>query len=95
MKKTGNVRCVVRTRPSANYAADVFQIHEDSKGITVTRRKDPLQKTQEIGQAPPPKPQTSHTQQEKWAFSFDHVLHNSTQEQVYNDCGKLTQIYSF
>lgn len=61
-----HVQVCVRTRPSANYADKNLTISPDAGTIDVFVPKAPNQ--------------TINNQLERWAFKFDNVLHNVTQQ---------------
>lgn len=70
-----NVRVVVRARPTASFANEIFQFHEASDSIDMRLPKD--------DSAGP-----VNNQQESWHFKVDKVLVNATQEQVFERCAQ-------
>ena len=62
------VQVVVRTRPTASFAADNIVVGEDRKTMTVR-----------VPKADNPNAQDS------WGFRYDGVLHNASQETVYQE----------
>lgn len=69
------VKVVVRTRPTASFASKNLTIDLDQKSIEAFIPKD---NTQGL----------INNQQEHWKFQFDEILHNSSQEDVYDVCGR-------
>lgn len=72
MGKT-NVRVVVRARPTANYASEIFHLNEGSDSIDMRLPKD-----ESAG--------IVNNQQESWHFKLEKVLANASQEQVFECC---------
>ena len=72
--KSKHVKVVIRTRPTAAFAQDILQFGSDKKSIHIH-----IPKGEEGGYI--------NNQQEDWDFRFDNILHNSSQEIVYDDCG--------
>jgi kinesin family protein 6/9 len=70
-----NVKVVIRTRPTANFASKNLQIDPTSNHINVNIPKD-----EHGGHV--------NNQQESWRFKFDKILHNSSQEDVFDACCK-------
>ena len=68
------VRVVVRTRPTATFAADNLAIDSERSKIQVTLR--------------PHQEGTLDNRRSSWNFQFDDVLHNASQETVYTTCVK-------
>ncbi|KAI8807050.1 P-loop containing nucleoside triphosphate hydrolase protein [Cladochytrium replicatum] len=68
-----HVKVVVRTRPTSDFAQDMVRISEDQKTIQVH-----VPKNADGG--------FINNQQEDWHFRFDRVLHNASQEAVYDEC---------
>ncbi|CAJ1336551.1 unnamed protein product, partial [Effrenium voratum] len=68
-----NVRVVVRARPTANFAAENFQLNEAADSIDMRLPKD-----ESAGLV--------NNQQESWHFKLDKVLSNASQQQVYDLC---------
>ena len=69
------VKVAVRTRPTASFASQNIRIDLDKKTIDVHIPKD---STQGI----------INNQQEDWKFKFDEILHNSSQEAVYDSMAR-------
>jgi len=67
------VRVVLRARPTANKADDIFQFSEASDSIDMR-----LPKEESAGAV--------NNQQESWHFKVDKVLQNASQEQVFDCC---------
>lgn len=70
-----NVKVVIRTRPTANFASKNLQIDTTSNHMNVNIPKD-----EHGGHV--------NNQQESWRFKFDKILHNSSQEDVFDSCCK-------
>ena len=64
------VKVIVRTRPTANFASKNLKLDIEKKTIEVFIPKDSSQGL-------------INNQQENWKFRFTELLHNSTQEEVY------------
>ncbi|KAI8822057.1 P-loop containing nucleoside triphosphate hydrolase protein [Fimicolochytrium jonesii] len=73
MSKSKHVKVVVRTRPTADIAEHMVQFSPDRKAVHVH-----IPKSAEGG--------FINNQQEDWDFRFDSVLHNASQEAVYDEC---------
>ena len=69
------VKVAVRTRPTASFASQNIQIDLDKKTIDVHIPKDSSQGI-------------INNQQEDWKFKFDEILHNSSQEAVYDSMAR-------
>lgn len=67
-----NVRCFVRTKPTTTFPDEVMTLQGDGKGITMHLKR------RESGG-------TVNNQPEHFAFSFDRVLHEATQQAVYDE----------
>lgn len=65
-----NIQVCVRTRPTSSFAHDCLNVDPEKKTIHV--------------HMPKPTGQHINNQQEDWSFKFDQLLHNSSQEQVYD-----------
>lgn len=67
-----NVKVCIRTRPTGRFAEGNLRLGADRRHIDVHI----------------PKAQGLHinNQQEDWAFDYDNVLHNASQDAVYDDC---------
>ncbi|OMJ90760.1 hypothetical protein SteCoe_6838 [Stentor coeruleus] len=70
-----SIRVIIRTRPTANFASKNLKIDIEKKTIEAFIPKDSDQGL-------------INNQQENWKFKFDEFLHNSTQEEVYDTCGR-------
>ncbi|OMJ86652.1 hypothetical protein SteCoe_11804 [Stentor coeruleus] len=70
-----SIRVIIRTRPTANFASKNLKIDIEKKTIEAFIPKDDNQGL-------------INNQQENWKFKFDEFLHNSTQEEVYDICGR-------
>ena len=66
------VKVFVRTRPTSHFAQDVIQFGSDKKTIHIHVPKDA---------------HGGHinNQNENWDFKFDRILHNASQESVYEE----------
>lgn len=62
------VKVVIRTRPTASFAADNITVGDDNSQLSVRMLKS-----------------DNHNAQDAWSWKFDAVLHNSSQETVYNE----------
>jgi len=69
------VKVIVRTRPTSNFASKNVQLDLENKKIEAHIPKD---NTQGL----------INNQQEHWKFNFDEILHNSSQEEVYDVCAR-------
>ncbi|CEL95636.1 unnamed protein product [Vitrella brassicaformis CCMP3155] len=67
-----HVRVVVRTRPTGRFAEQTFRIHEDTNAIDVKLPKS------DVGG-------TVNNQVDSFSFKFDRVLHNASQERVFDE----------
>nr|KAJ3415963.1 Kinesin-like protein kif9 [Polyrhizophydium stewartii] len=72
--KSKHVRVVIRTRPTSAFAQDVISFGVDKKSLHIH-----IPKNAEWG--------FINNQQENWDFKFDNILHNASQEVVYDECG--------
>eukprot|EP01006_Ploeotia_vitrea_P062631 TRINITY_DN84155_c0_g1_i1.p1 TRINITY_DN84155_c0_g1~~TRINITY_DN84155_c0_g1_i1.p1 ORF type:complete len:738 (+),score=94.03 TRINITY_DN84155_c0_g1_i1:49-2262(+) len=70
------VRVVLRTRPTDNFASDCINLLDDGRGLTIHL---PRKKKRD---------NYVNNQQEDWAFNFDSLLHNATQEMVYTSAAQ-------
>ncbi|TPX60633.1 hypothetical protein SpCBS45565_g07442 [Spizellomyces sp. 'palustris'] len=73
MSKAKHVKVVIRTRPTSDYAQDTIKFTGDGKGVHIH-----IPKNVEGG--------FINNQQENWDFRFDSILHNVSQETVYEEC---------
>ena len=69
------VKVVVRTRPTPNFATKNLKIDLEKRTIEAFIPKDFAQGL-------------INNQQENWKFKFDEFLHNSSQEDTYEVCGR-------
>lgn len=74
MASKNAVKVFIRTKPTSNFAQDMINIMDDNKTINVK-----LTKKKEGG--------FINNQQESWGFSFDEVMNNLSQDEVYEKCG--------
>lgn len=74
LNKARHVKVVIRTRPTANFAQDIMSFGQDKKKLHIH-----IPKGDEGG--------FINNQQENWDFRFDQILHNASQEVVYDECG--------
>ena len=72
MSKAKHVKVVIRTRPTSSITQHIA-IGADKKNIHIH-----IPKNQDWG--------FINNQQENWDFTFDDILHNSSQESVYDEC---------
>ncbi|KAI8897548.1 P-loop containing nucleoside triphosphate hydrolase protein [Globomyces pollinis-pini] len=68
------VKVVIRTRPTSAFVQEFIQFAEDKKSIHIH-----IPKNEEYGYI--------NNQQENWDFKFDKILHNASQETMYEECG--------
>ncbi|KAJ3043428.1 Kinesin-like protein kif9 [Rhizophlyctis rosea] len=73
MSKSKHVKVVIRTRPTSDFAQDIINFGVDRKGVHIH-----IPKNEEGGYI--------NNQQEDWDFRFDSILHNASQETVYEEC---------
>ncbi|KAI9361218.1 P-loop containing nucleoside triphosphate hydrolase protein [Zopfochytrium polystomum] len=69
-----HVKVVVRTRPTSNFAQDLIRFDSDQKSVHIH-----IPKGSDGG--------FINNQQENWDFRFDNLLHNVSQEKLYDECG--------
>lgn len=74
VSKSKKVRVIIRTRQTSEFAQEIIQFGNDKKSIHIH-----IPKGTEGGYI--------NNQQENWDFKFDNILHNASQENVYDDCG--------
>ncbi|KAJ3144872.1 Kinesin-like protein kif9 [Irineochytrium annulatum] len=70
-----HVRVVIRTRPTSDFASEIIRFDPDNKGVHIH-----IPKGIDGGYI--------NNQQEDWDFRFDNILHNSSQEKVYEECSR-------
>ncbi len=69
-----SIEVYVRTRPTASFASSNIRLNPSEGEISIHLPKQP-------GQA-------INNQQEDWSFKFTEILHNSSQETVYDKVAK-------
>jgi len=67
------VKVAVRTRPTASFAHSELVVHPEARSIDVNVKKNPS-----MG--------VVNNMRENYTFKFDTILHNSSQDTVYNEC---------
>jgi len=72
--KSKHVKVIVRTRPTSDFADDILQISQETNSIHIH-----IPKNSESG--------FINNQQEDWDFKFDQILHNASQECIFDECG--------
>lgn len=75
MSNGERVKVFVRIRPTAKFAEDMIELLPDGKAINIHCKKD-----QRRGYI--------NNQVLDWGFSLDRILHNASQEDVYEECAK-------
>eukprot|EP00760_Papus_ankaliazontas_P030870 PhM_4_TR505/c1_g1_i1/m.78366/K10397/KIF6_9; kinesin family member 6/9 len=70
------IKVVLRTRPTDSFAADAIRLQDDQKTLAIHIPK----KADKSGAT------INHTQ-ENYTFKLDQILHNATQEQMFDGCG--------
>jgi len=68
-----HVKVAIRTRPTANFASENIEINVDTGKIVLT-----IPKSESSG--------VVNNQNDSWKFKFDTILHNSSQEIIFNHC---------
>ncbi|KAI9349548.1 P-loop containing nucleoside triphosphate hydrolase protein [Obelidium mucronatum] len=69
-----HVKVVIRTRPTSEFAQNEIKFDADQKSVHIH-----IPKGQDGG--------FINNQQENWDFKFDNILHNASQEKLYDECG--------
>ena len=69
------VKVMVRTRPTSNFASKNINIVPDTANIDVHIPKDASQGM-------------INNQQDSWKFKFDGILHNASQDAVYDKAAR-------
>ena len=69
------VKVVIRTRPTSNFAFKNMEINTDTQEIACH-----VPRSTEDGLV--------NNQQESWKFKFDKIMHNISQEEVFEQCGR-------
>ncbi|EDV21150.1 uncharacterized protein TRIADDRAFT_30839 [Trichoplax adhaerens] len=77
MSKNSRVKVVVRSKPTANFAHEFMKIEPDHKTIVLHDEKATDNSF-------------INNKVHDWTFNVDKVLHNASQEAVYDECGKDT-----
>ncbi|XP_070571216.1 kinesin-like protein KIF9 [Ptychodera flava] len=70
--RKNRVHVYARTRPTANFAHDMLEFMPDGKTVNIHGRKDM-------------KRGVVNNQLLDWSFKMDGILHNASQDEVYND----------
>ncbi|XP_030349420.1 kinesin-like protein KIF9 isoform X2 [Strigops habroptila] len=69
------IHAFVRVKPTADFAQDMIKFGPDNKSIEICLKKDA-------------KKEAMNSRQTNWSFRMDGVLHNTSQEQVYETVAK-------
>ncbi|KAM9025768.1 kinesin-like protein KIF9 isoform 2-T3 [Ara ararauna] len=69
------VRAFLRVKPTADFAQDMIKLGPDNKSIEICLKKDA-------------KKESMNSRQTNWSFRMDGVLHNTSQEQLYETVAK-------
>ncbi|XP_065523072.1 kinesin-like protein KIF9 isoform X5 [Lathamus discolor] len=69
------VHTFVRVKPTADFAQDMIKFGPDNKSIEMCLKKDA-------------KKEAMNSRQTNWSFRMDGVLHNTSQEQLYETVAK-------
>ncbi|XP_030900458.2 kinesin-like protein KIF9 [Melopsittacus undulatus] len=69
------VHTFVRVKPTADFAQDMIKFGPDNKSIEMCLKKDA-------------KKQAMNSRQTNWSFRMDGILHNTSQEQLYETVAK-------
>eukprot|EP00727_Mastigamoeba_balamuthi_P007577 m51a1_g344 putative kinesin-like protein kif9 (890) ;mRNA; r:533624-536787 len=72
--KKNTVKCIVRTKPTTVFPRELISLGEDGRSIAITGRR------RDVGGV-------VNNQQERHGFTFDRILHNASQELVYDEVG--------
>ena len=75
MDNKEKVKVVIRTRPTAHFASKNIQIDTEGGGITITKPK-----SEDSGPI--------NNQLETWKFQYEKILHNASQEDVFDNCAR-------
>ncbi|EDO44491.1 predicted protein [Nematostella vectensis] len=75
MSASGKVEAVVRIRPTARFAQDMIDLQQDGKSMTIHCSKDTRRGY-------------INNQVLDWNFQLNKVLHNASQETVYEECAR-------
>lgn len=74
-KDSQNIRVVIRTRPTQNFATKNIMLDTNENNITIN-----VPKSEEKG--------IINNQKESWTFKFDKILHNVSQDDLFDYCVK-------
>ena len=74
-KNNDNIRVVIRTRPTPNYATKNLSLDTMDNAISIN-----VPKSEDKG--------IINNQKESWIFKFDKILHNVSQEEIFEYCAK-------
>jgi kinesin family protein 6/9 len=75
MDNKEKVKVVIRTRPTSHFASKNIQIDTEAGSITITKPKKA-----ESGPI--------NNQLETWKFQYEKILHNASQEDVFDNCAR-------
>ncbi len=75
LSKSKHVKVFIRTRPTATFAQDVLSFGAEKRNVHIH-----IPRGEDGGYI--------NNQQEDWDFRFDNILHNASQEMVYEECGQ-------
>ena len=75
MDSKEKVKVVIRTRPTAHFASKNIKIDNEAGSIMITKPKD-----ESAGEI--------NNQLESWKFQYDKILHNASQEDVFDNCAR-------
>ncbi|PIK40262.1 putative kinesin-like protein KIF9 [Apostichopus japonicus] len=73
-KQSSKIRVFLRTRPTSNFAQDMIEFIPDSNNINIHAKKNE-------------KRGVVNNQLLDWTFKMDGILHNASQEQVFETVG--------
>ena len=83
-----HVRVMIRTRPTSEFAAENIRIHNDQKVWNQGNSISIISSNQSLS-IHIKKPEDGgyiNNQQERWDFKFDGIMHNSSQDAVFDVC---------
>ncbi|XP_057258838.1 kinesin-like protein KIF9 isoform X3 [Pezoporus wallicus] len=69
------VHAFVGVKPTADFAQDMIKFGPDNKSIEICLKKDA-------------KKEAMNSRQTSWSFRMDGILHNTSQEQLYETVAK-------
>jgi len=75
MDNKEKVKVVIRTRPTAHFASKNIKIDTEAGSILITKPK-----SEDAGPI--------NNQLESWKFQYDKILHNASQEDVFDNCAR-------